>query len=65
MRAYAPVLVIAFAFICSGRSFAQQVENEGKAILEQTEMKKDHSGINPASKPSGDGYVECLGAPRG
>ncbi len=24
------------------------------------EMKKDHRGINPASKPSGDGCVECL-----
>jgi hypothetical protein len=34
VRAYAPVLVIAFAFICSGRSFPQSVENEGKAILE-------------------------------
>jgi hypothetical protein len=26
-------LVIAFAFICSGRSFPQSVEKEGKAIL--------------------------------
>ena len=34
MRNYAPVLVIVFAFICSGRSFAQSVDNEGKAILE-------------------------------
>jgi hypothetical protein len=34
VRAYAPVLVIAFAFICSGRSFPQSVEKEGKAILE-------------------------------
>jgi hypothetical protein len=34
VRAYAAVLVIAFAFIFSGRSFPQQVENEGKAILE-------------------------------
>ena len=25
-------------------------------------MKKDHPGINPASKPSGDGCVECLAA---
>jgi hypothetical protein len=34
VRAYAPVLVMAFAFTCSGRSFSQSVENEGKAILE-------------------------------
>src|SRR6201997_5716233 len=34
MRAYTPMLVLAFAFICSGRSFPQSVENEGKAILE-------------------------------
>jgi hypothetical protein len=34
LRAYAPVLVIAFAFIRSRRSFAQSVEKEGKAILE-------------------------------
>lgn len=34
VRAYAPVLFIAFAFICSGRSFPQLVEKEGKAILE-------------------------------
>jgi hypothetical protein len=29
------------------------------------EMKKDHRGINPASKPSGDGCVECLALPKG
>jgi hypothetical protein len=34
VRAYVPVLVIAFAFIFSGRSFSQSVEKEGKAILE-------------------------------
>jgi hypothetical protein len=28
-------------------------------------MKKDHSGINPASKPSGDGCVECLASANG
>jgi hypothetical protein len=28
-------------------------------------MKKDRRGINPASKPSGDGCVECLASPRG
>ena len=28
-------------------------------------MKKDHRGINPASKPSGDGCVECLASPKG
>ena len=28
-------------------------------------MKKDHRGINPASKPSGDGCVECLASPEG
>jgi hypothetical protein len=27
-------------------------------------MKKDHPGINPASKPSGDGCVECLASPK-
>jgi hypothetical protein len=26
-------------------------------------MKKNHRGINPASKPSGDGCVECLASP--
>jgi ubiquitin-hydrolase Zn-finger-containing protein len=29
------------------------------------EMKKDRRGINPASKPSGDGCVECLASPKG
>ena len=29
------------------------------------EMKKDQRGINPASKPSGDGCVECLESPKG
>ncbi len=33
--------------------------------FKETEMRKDHSGINPASKPSGDGCVECLASPRG
>ena len=28
-------------------------------------MKKDHTGVNPASKPSGDGCVECLASRRG
>ena len=28
-------------------------------------MKKDRRGINPASKPSGDGCVECLASPKG
>ena len=28
-------------------------------------MKKDQRGINPASKPSGDGCVECLASPKG
>ena len=28
-------------------------------------MKKDLRGINPASKPSGDGCVECLASPKG
>jgi hypothetical protein len=27
--------------------------------------KKDRRGLNPASKPSGDGCVECLASPRG
>jgi len=27
-------------------------------------MKKDRPGINPASKPSGDGCVECLASPK-
>jgi hypothetical protein len=26
-------------------------------------MKKDRRGIKPASKPSGDGCVECLASP--
>ena len=29
------------------------------------EMKVDQRGINPASKPSGDGCVECLASPKG
>ena len=28
-------------------------------------MKKDHRGFNLASKPSGDGCVECLASPKG
>ena len=28
-------------------------------------MKKGHRGINPASKPSGDGCVECLASATG
>jgi hypothetical protein len=28
-------------------------------------MKKDQRGINPASKPSGNGCVECLASPEG
>jgi len=28
-------------------------------------MKKDRRGINAASKPSGDGCVECLASPKG
>jgi hypothetical protein len=31
----------------------------------EVEMKKDQRGINPASKPSGDGCVECLASPKG
>jgi hypothetical protein len=34
VRKYAPVFLIAFAFICSGRSFTQSVEKEGAAVLE-------------------------------
>ena len=34
MRKYAPVFLIAFAFICSGRSFTQSVEKEGAAVVE-------------------------------
>jgi hypothetical protein len=29
------------------------------------EMKKNHRGINLASRPSGDGCVECLASPKG
>ena len=28
-------------------------------------MKRNQRGINPASKPSGDGCVECLASPEG
>jgi len=28
-------------------------------------MKKDRRRLNPASKPSGDGCVECLASPKG
>jgi len=28
-------------------------------------MKKNHRGLNPASKPSGYGCVECLASPQG
>jgi hypothetical protein len=28
-------------------------------------MKKDHRGVNPASKPSGNGCMECLASPKG
>ncbi len=28
-------------------------------------MKKDQRGINPASKPSGDGCVDCRASPKG
>src|ERR1035438_3561623 len=31
----------------------------------KSEMKKGLRGINPASKPSGDGCVECLASPKG
>ena len=31
----------------------------------QNTMKNAHRGINPASKPSGDGCVECLASPKG
>src|SRR5580698_5776251 len=31
----------------------------------ESEMKKGIRGINPASKPSGDGCVECLASPKG
>ena len=36
-----------------------------KATKGESEMKKAARGINPASKPSGDGCVECLESPRG
>ena len=36
-----------------------------KATKGESEMKKAAHGINPASKPSGDGCVECLASPRG
>ena len=36
-----------------------------KARKRKSEMKKATRGINPASKPSGDGCVECLASPRG
>ena len=36
------------------------LDTEGKL-----EMKKDQREINPASKPSGDGCVECLASPKG
>jgi hypothetical protein len=35
-------------------------DTEGKL-----EMKKNQRGIDPASKPSGDGCVECLASPKG
>ncbi len=34
MRIYAPLFLIAFLFICSGRLFAQSVEKESTAVLE-------------------------------
>lgn len=34
VRTYAPVLVTAFVFICSGKSLAQTVEEEPAAVLE-------------------------------
>jgi hypothetical protein len=34
-------------------------------LKEQSKMKKDHRGLNPASKPSGDGCAECLASPTG
>jgi len=34
VRTYAPALLIAFAFTCSGRSFTQSVENEPAAVFE-------------------------------
>ena len=52
--------------VVSGRScwwlelFARHATSERKI-----EMKKDQRGINPASKPSGDGCVECLASPKG
>ena len=36
-----------------------------KATKGKSKMKKAAHGINPASKPSGDGCVECLTSPRG
>ena len=30
----------------------------------KSNVKKDRPGINPASKPSGDGCVECLASPK-
>jgi len=37
----------------------------GKATKGKSEMKKTVRGINPASKPSGDGCLECLASPKG
>ena len=36
-----------------------------KATKGKSEMKKAARGINPASKPSGDGCLECLASPTG
>jgi hypothetical protein len=33
-------------------------------VKRKIEMKKALRGINPASKPSGDGCVECLASPK-
>ena len=42
------------------KSFAGHARSRG-----QSEMKNKRRGINPASKPSGDGCVECLASSKG
>jgi hypothetical protein len=36
-----------------------------RRLEEKSKMKKDRRGISLASKPSGDGCVECLVSPKG
>ncbi len=52
--------------VASGRSCWWRDPVAGHARLkEESKMKKDHHGFNLASKPSGDGCVECLKSPGG